>query len=260
MSLQIGDKIDFRYHEIKEDYVRRVNRLYKFLAKYHDHHIEGMEHIPDEGPCIIAVNHSFATYDFGILQYKIYKAKGVFARGFADNAFFKLPAIGRLAGQCGALPGEHKVGDYVLKDKKAHIMVAPGGMREALRPRTEKYQIKWERRKGFVRLALRTNSPIVLAACPAADDLYRIYESGLTKFVYKKYRMPFPMVRSNGKGIMPRKIPLVHYISPPMHPPVDNIEGLDKATVDKIVDDWHAELTAEMEALMRRHTSPGERT
>lgn len=251
MTLQNQPKIDFRYHEPREKYLKRINSFYKYFANYHDHEVQGMENIPVEGPCMVAVNHSFATYDIGILQYKVYKAIGKFPRGFADNAFFKLPVVGRIAAYSGAIPGEHKVGTYVLKELKAHVLVAPGGMREALRPKEEKYQIRWERRKGFVKLAIRTGTPIVLAACPAADDLYRIYENRLTKFVYKKYKMPLPMIKPYGRSPMPKKIKLIHYISKAMYPPVvdvNNHEELDLAT-----DDWHAELVIEMNVLMARH-------
>ena len=32
-------------------------------ARYHDHRVEGLEHIPASGPALIVVNHSLATYD-----------------------------------------------------------------------------------------------------------------------------------------------------------------------------------------------------
>jgi 1-acyl-sn-glycerol-3-phosphate acyltransferase len=250
MSALLQEKIDFRYHEPRDKYLKRINAFYRYLSKYHDHEVVGMEHIPAKGPCMIAANHSFATYDIGILQYKVYKEIGVFPRGFADNAFFRVPAVGRIAAWCGAIPGEHHVGEYLLKERKAHVLVAPGGMREALRPKEEKYKIKWDRRKGFVRLAIRTGCPVILAACPAADDLYKIYENRLTKFVYKKYRMPLPLVKSYGRSPMPNKIKLVHYISPLQHPPVVDVE--DESALNQAVDSWHAELVDMMNALMSR--------
>ncbi|MCP4123908.1 MAG: acyltransferase family protein [Bacteroidetes bacterium] len=251
MSKVEFDKIDFRYHEPRDKYLKRVNRFYKYFAKYHDHSVEGMEHIPKEGPCLIAVNHSFATYDIGILQYKIYKELGVFPRGFADNAFFKVPAIGKVAAWSGAIPGEHHVGDYLLREKKAHILVAPGGMREALRPVEEKYKIKWERRKGFVKLAIKTNTPIILAACPAADDLYKVTANKLTKLVYSKFRLPLPIVRSYGKSPMPNKVKLVHYISTLQTPPAVDLN--DEESLTREVDHWHTHLSAEMNRLMALH-------
>ncbi|MCB0502988.1 MAG: hypothetical protein KDD32_09900, partial [Bacteroidetes bacterium] len=111
-------KIDQQYHERDDKYIKGINKVYKYLANYHDHKIVGIEKVPDHGPCLFALNHSLATYDIGIFQYKIYKEKGIFPRGFADNAFFKIPIIGKIAGKSGAVPGKHHVGEFLLKEKK----------------------------------------------------------------------------------------------------------------------------------------------
>ncbi|MEZ5002788.1 MAG: lysophospholipid acyltransferase family protein [Chitinophagales bacterium] len=242
-------KIDQQYHERDDKYIKGINKVYKYLAKYHDHKIVGIEKVPDHGPCLFALNHSLATYDIGIFQYKIYKEKGIFPRGFADNAFFKIPIIGKIAGKSGAVPGKHHVGEFLLKEKKDMVMVAPGGMRESLRPVTEKYQIKWDNRKGFVRLAIKANTPIILAACPKADDLYQVSESKITKLIYNKLKLPFPIVKNAGKGIMPKKIQLIHYLSGPYSPPAVDIN--DKEVFNAVVDDWHHFLVAEMNKLMK---------
>jgi 1-acyl-sn-glycerol-3-phosphate acyltransferase len=249
MEEEQDNKIDPRYHERDPKYVRQMNRMYKFLSNYHNHSIVGEEHIPMHGPCLFALNHSLATYDIGIFQYKVYKKTDVFPRGFADNAFFKVPIIGIVAGKTGAIPGRHHVGEYLLKEKKDLIIVAPGGMREALRPKEEKYQIKWDSRKGFVKLAIKTNCPIILAACPAADDLYQVYDNKLTKLVYNKLRLPLPFMKSAGKGILPLKIDLIHYVSPPFYPPQVNVEN--ETELNQAIDQWHSELVIQMNLLMK---------
>lgn len=238
------------YHEPKPAYLKRIGAFYRYLANYHDHTIEGMEHVPEHGPCIIAANHSFATYDIGILQYKIYKAIGKFPRGIADDAFFKIPSIGRVAAYSGALPGKHSVGEYVLKEQKAHLLIAPGGMREALRPKEEKYQVKWDTRKGFVRLAVKTQSPILLAACPAADDLYTVKENKLTKLIYKKYRLPLAIATSKRKGPLPDKVKLTHYLSRAYPSPEVDLE--DEQAFNEAVDEWHHFLSETMAGLMQQ--------
>lgn len=242
------EKIDFRFHEIDPKFVKPMNRMYKYLASYHNHKMVGEENIPLEGPCLFALNHSLATYDIGIFQYKVYKKTGIYPRGFADNAFFKVPFVGKVAGKSGAIPGKHNVGEYLLGEKKDFIMVAPGGMREGLRPKNEKYQIKWDTRKGFVKLAIKTQSPIVLAACPAADDLYQVADSKITKLVYNKLRLPMPFVKGRGKGLLPKKIDLVHYISKPLLPP--KVDVSNKEEFDKAVDEWHSAIIIEMNSLM----------
>ncbi len=248
-NLEVG-KVDHRYHERDDKYIKQISNVYKYLSNYHNHKVIGIEKLPNEGPCLLALNHSLITYDIGVFQYKVYKQTGIFPRGFADNIFFKIPAIGKIAGKSGAVPGRHHVGEYLLGEKKDMVLVAPGGMRESLRPIEEIYQIKWDNRKGFVRLALKTQSPIILAACPAADDLYEVSESKLTKLIYKKLKLPFPVIKSKGKGLLPKKIDLTHYVSGPHFPPVVDVD--DKEVFGKVVDDWHAFLVAEMKELMKR--------
>lgn len=244
-------KYDHRYHEVDEKYINRVNTFYKYMAKYHDHEVVGMEKVPKTGPLMLVLNHSLATYDIGIFQYKVYKHTGIYPRGFADNLFFKIPAIGKISAKSGAIPGSHGVGEFLLKEKKDIVMVAPGGMRESLRPADEKYQIKWDNRKGFVRLALKTNCPIILAACPKADDLYEVSESKLTKLIYSKFRFPLPLVKSSNRlSVIPNKIKLIHYVSGPYHPPPIDVN--DQEVFNTVADDWHSFLVTEMNSLMKR--------
>ncbi len=125
------------------------------------------------------------------------------------------------------------------------VLVAPGGMREALRPGEERYDVRWDRRKGFVRLALRAGAPIQLAACPDADRMFHVYESKLTKVIYKTLKVPMPVVRGWGPTLLPRPVKLTHVLSEPLQPP-----ELDEAHFDEQVDDWHAQVQARMAELM----------
>jgi len=44
------------------------------------------------------------------------------------------------------------------------VLVMPGGVREALKPRELRYRLLWGHRYGFVRAALRNQTPIVPVA------------------------------------------------------------------------------------------------
>ena len=71
----------------------------------------------------------------------------------------------------------------------------------------------------IVPITIEAQAPIILAACPAADDLYTLYDNMFTRFVYKKLRMPLPMLRGLGPTLLPRPIKLTHEISMPIFPP-----------------------------------------
>ena len=240
-------KVDFRYHEPRLDMANRLYDAYDFIAKYHRHEVIGLDNVPVFGRCLLVVNHSLATYDIGMLINRILKDRGRLVRPLGDRALFYWPAIGRILGKTGAVPAQPNVGEYLL-ERDEIALVAPGGMREALRPSREKYQIRWQNRKGFVRLAVKTQTPIILAACPEADDLYTVYENRLTKMVYRSARLPVAAIRGLGPTLIPRPVKLRHHLSELLLPPIIDVN--DDAATERAVEEWHQELSELMETML----------
>lgn len=205
--------------QIDEEVINRLYPILDTIRQYHSHQAIGLDHIPKEGGAIIATNHSLATYDIALLYLAIYDQTGRIPRPLADHLFFKLPYLGEFIEALGACEGTQENARALLNNDQI-IGVAPGGMREALRPSTERYQILWERRKGFVRLAMETQVPIILAICPKADDLYEVYKNPVTSWAYQKFRIPLFLARGLGVSPLPRKIKLTHFLSEPLYPPV----------------------------------------
>lgn len=225
--------------------------LTRALGRWHRHDVVGLEHVPAEGPVLLAVNHSLATYDIALLCAKIYKRHGRLPRGLADRAMFTGPDGGRLARSLGFVEGTPENGQHLLATGQLAV-VAPGGMREALRPSDERYHVRWATRRGFVRLAMQTGTPIVLAACPDADRLYHVYDNQLTKLVYAKARLPLPIVRGWGPTLVPRPVRLTHVLSPPQLPPSDDVHD------DVAVETWHTHLVDVMNGLMAEARALGD--
>jgi hypothetical protein len=121
-------------------------------------------------------------------------------------------------------------------------------MRESLRPITERYQIKWAKRQGFIKLAIETGSPIILAACPAADDLYDVYPSHVTAWAYRTLKIPLFFAKGLGLTPIPKPIRLTHYLSEPMIPPAKspNVEEFNQQ-----VSEFHAKVCQRMETLIK---------
>lgn len=225
--------------------------LLRAIRRYHQHEIVGLEHIPTAGPALLAVNHSLATYDIFILLHAIYENVGRLPRPLADRLFFKIPMLGDLIRYYGAVQGSPDAARRLLSQGEL-VTVAPGGMREALRPSNQKYQVMWERRRGFVRLAVETQTPVILAACPRADDLYDIYPSHVSAWFYHTYKIPIFFASGWKKTVIPHPVKLVHYVSEPVKPP-----RLPKSprALDRALDQFHAELQARMDVLMHQSDS-----
>jgi len=219
--------------------------LLRILARYHRYRVRGLDHIPRQGPAIIAVSHSLITYDVALLALRSFNGRGRMLRGLGDRSIFRTPGLRSVAWSLGAVEANRDMAVAMLAQGEV-IVIAPGGMREALRPSTARHQVLWQRRKGFVRLALETGAPIILAACPAADDALTIYENRVTKGIYRHMRMPLPVARGVGLSTIPRPVALTHLLSEPLLPP----PGRAGEHVEDLIDRWHAAVCARMDTLM----------
>jgi hypothetical protein len=214
------------------------------VSRYHRHQVKGLDNIPRTGRCIVAMNHSFATYDALLLAYAIERDAGRLMTGLGDNVLFNLPLLSPLASAVNLYRANH-YNAHQLLESECVLGVLPGGMREALRSRDEKYQIRWKARKGFARLAVMTQSPVILAACPAADDIYDLHVSALTKFAYQRFKVPLAWPEGVAGSWCPRPVRLTHYLSEPFYPPVAEPDFLNTQ-----VNQFHATLMAAMQQMM----------
>lgn len=238
-------KIDTEeWREPEEETLRPALTVLRGIARFHRHRVQNIEAIPNSGSCLLVVNHSLATYDISLLGLKIYEHNQRFIRGLGDRAIFKTPLVGQMAHQFGIVEGAPDLARKLLIEGHL-VVVAPGGMREAIRASTDRYQLYWRKRKGFARLAISTQCPIVLAACPRADDIYQIRQSRFTRSMYKYLKLPAPMATGIGPTLIPKPVPLTHVLSAPiLPPPVDSD--------DKTIELFHHSLRQKMERLMER--------
>ncbi len=228
------------------DVLLKISPILTGIRIYHNHSIVGDQHLPKEGSAIIAVNHSLASYDIALLMAAVYEKVKRIPRSLIDRLFYKVPGLGQFMEALGSREGTHDNAIKLLNSGEM-IVLAPGGMRESLRPSTEKYKIIWGRRKGFVKLAIETNTPIVLAACPAADDMFDIAPSHVTAWAYKTFKIPLFFAKGAGMSPFPKPVRLTHYLSEPLWPPKmpeTNEEFL------KVVNEFHSKVCERMQELM----------
>ncbi len=232
-------------HTLPAGYVAAFRALLEPLRRYHRHRVEGMDHIPRAGGLMLVVNHSLATYDGFLFGLAVHEATGRLPTALGDDLLFKLPGLGSVVRRAGIWPASPANGRALLR-RGEMVVVAPGGMREALRPSSERYGVRWERRRGFARLALEAQVPIVVAGCRAADDMFTVYESRLTKAAYRAWKVPLPVVRGLGPTPLPRPVELVHRVAPPILPP-----AFDPAEADAQVEALHRRASETMRRLLQ---------
>jgi 1-acyl-sn-glycerol-3-phosphate acyltransferase len=235
-----------------EELALKLLPLVNGLRAYHRHEVHGLEHIPKRGPALIATNHSLATYDMLLLMAAVYEYNGRMPRSLIDRAFYVMPGLGELMERLGCIVG-HPDSAMSLLENGEIIYLAPGGMRESLKPHTERYQIYWNKRRGFARLSIETGAPVILAACPHADDIYKVYENTLTKWVYKKFKLPLFFARGLGPTAIPRPVKLEHFLSAPIYPPKP---ASDPAALKRQVYHYHKRIVQKMNTMLAEGLVP----
>ena len=211
--------------------LRAVETALRLLSEYHRYQAVDIDKVPTSGPALIVCTHSLATYDTFLLGLAIRDVLGRQTRGLADHLFFSYQRLGRAAAEAGMVEGTPERARSLLRAGEL-VIVAPGGMREALRSSAQKYEVSWARRRGFVRLALQTGTPIVPAACPAADDIFEVHQNRVTEIAYRQLRLPIPLFSGLGPTPLPRPVRLTHVVGDPI--PVPRREHFDDADVEHL--------------------------
>src|SRR3954454_18492358 len=125
--------------------------------------VRNLGHIPEEGSVLMVGNHSGGnvTPDTSVFTLAFSTYFGV-ERAFyqlAHNLVLSMPGLGFLR-KYGPVAASHDNARKALQSG-AVVLVYPGGDYEVHRPIWERHRVDFDGRKGFIRLALEENVPIV---------------------------------------------------------------------------------------------------
>jgi len=146
------------------DYIREsLPRLWLMATLWFRGQVRGLENIPEEGPVLLVGNHSGGnlTPDTLVFTLAFNTYFGVERRFFqlAHNLVLTMPGLGYLR-KYGTVAASPENADKALSSGAA-LLVYPGGDYEVHRPSWESGKVDFGGRKGFIRLALAKNVPIV---------------------------------------------------------------------------------------------------
>jgi 1-acyl-sn-glycerol-3-phosphate acyltransferase len=165
--------------------------------------IQGLENVPP-GRALLVSNHSFG-WDSILPMCAVWDQleRPVWVLG--EHAWWRVPFLRRLAAAVGTVDGTPENADRLLANEEL-VLVLPGGLREAVKPRELRYRLLWGHRYGFIRAAIRNQAPIVPLASIGADDLF--------DFVGNAYRRGERWLRRSGIPIpLPSRIlPIPHFV------------------------------------------------
>ncbi len=146
-------------------------RGWRTFGVAHRYTATGMEHLLSGGAKLIVGYHGRPlAWDLCILSAHLHGRLGYLPHGIVHGSFTVGP-LAQLTRDLGfvAADGPELVAAVARGE---HVLVAPGGTREGCRSITERYQVDWGDRTGYLRLALRYGLPIVPVAALGVDDLY----------------------------------------------------------------------------------------
>jgi hypothetical protein len=135
----------------------------------------GEEHIDPARPSLWVGNHTiYGLIDISVFAAEIYQRHDIFLRGLADRNHFMVPGWRSTLTNLGAVLGTRE-NCRALMESGQHVLVFPGGGREVMKRRNERYKLIWKNRTGFARMAIRHGYPILPFASVGAEDAYDIW-------------------------------------------------------------------------------------
>lgn len=195
-------------------FVDAVVPLFAPLEKYFRYELHGIRHVPRGKKCIVVFNHGLIPFH-GFLFAKKLVERGIYPRALGASWLFHVPGIRHFFAKGGTLLANPENGKILLK-QNACLCIAPGGLYEAMISRPGMRHIPWERRKGFVKLAIETKTPIIPTNCPAINSAY--FNSDFLMWWRLKFlkitRLPIPIF--SGIGLVPFPVKLIHRVGKPI--------------------------------------------
>ena len=171
------DRVDLRDPEYIARFAKTVVGPLKRLFKPE---VRGLEHYPT-GPALVVGNHNGGTLtpDTFIFGAALVDRWGVEALpyGLAHELPMNLPVVGPGLSRLGAVRASHENAGRLFS-RGSKVMVYPGGDVDALRPYRDRNRIRFDGRKGYLRLALRHGVPIVPLVAAGAHAGFVVLSDG----------------------------------------------------------------------------------
>ncbi len=174
-------------------------------------------HLLPDGAALLVGNHGLYGYETPAFFHLLRRETGRYPVGLADRGFYKVPVLRRLLSWCGGVEGTPENADAALRLGKL-VVCYPGGAREVFKNAARRYQLAWEHALGFVKVAQRTQVPVVPFAGFGIDEAFALVKGGGVRVQVgpsTRYRVPVGV----GFGPLPFPVQFRFSLGEPISPP-----------------------------------------
>lgn len=199
-------------------WLKRFFKLTAPLRRYFRPRFFGLDNIDPDKPSLFVGNHPLFAVDYPFMAAELYEKKNIILHPLGDHWHFRIPLWSFLVSQIGAVDGTPENCSRLMEAGE-HIVVFPGGAREAFKRKSEAHQLIWKNRMGFARMAIKHGFRIIPFASKGADHVYSILldgkdvmasplgrlleQTGLSPLLRDGEMIP-PLVRGLGPTLFPR--------------------------------------------------------
>ncbi|MBI2389045.1 MAG: acyltransferase family protein [Deltaproteobacteria bacterium] len=162
-------------------YEQRLRPLFDFIYRYYFRvDVRGVENVPADGRCILVANHSgVLPYDGVMVRTAVRREHPSQreVRWLAEDFIYHLPFLGAFVNRIGAVRACQENAERLLRQERC-VLVFPEGIKGIGKLYKDRYKLQRFGRGGFIKLALRTGSPIVPVSIVGAEEtapmLYKV--------------------------------------------------------------------------------------
>lgn len=166
-------EIALRNVSYNDKFVRAVYALTHPISRYFSVTIDGIDRIPVEGGVMMVGNHALMGVDTWALLPELVRHIERVPRGMALRKLFDVPLLSRALRRAGMVPGTRESAVELL-EREELVLTYPGGARDSLKDRSERYKIKWNGREGFAHVAIQAQRPILPIVGAGPDECFHM--------------------------------------------------------------------------------------
>jgi 1-acyl-sn-glycerol-3-phosphate acyltransferase len=243
-------------------YAARLETLLDFLyLRYFRVETSGIAHVPSRGRALLVANHSgMLPYDGTMVMHAMHREHPARrdVRPLFEDFVFHFPYLGTFINRLGGVRASQSNAERLLGRDEA-IVVFPEGLKGVSKLYRQRYQLQRFGRGGFIKLALRTRSPVVPVAILGAEEAHPMlakitWPSGAVDLPYLPVTPTFPLLGPLGLVPLPSK----WYIR--FGEPIDLGEygpeaASDRILVNKLADTVRSRIQAMVDALRTQRKS-----